>query len=386
MAPDNFTETSSESWLSRITSSIKGIFFGFILIIGAFYLLFWNEGRAVKTATSLDEGKKAVVHVASDKVDPANEGKLVHLSGSVTTDDVLTDPEFKVSINAIKLNRQVLMYQWKESSQNSTTNNIGGGTTTTKTYSYSQTWSERLIDSSSFKHPQDHQNPHSMPYQSRNFAAKNVKMNAFTLSGSLIDKMSKYETYDVSIENLNQLGINNIQGYDGGYYIGSSLSNPQIGDIKVLFKVIKPFASISLIAKQIDSTFEPYYTANGRQIELLTNDYVDADSMFENAKTQNSILTWVLRAVGWLLMFFGFSALFAPLTVLADFIPFLGTLVGLGTGTVAFLLTMVCSFCTIAIAWLVYRPLLSLILIVAVAAIVVIIMLIKQPHNKVPVQ
>ena len=40
----------------------------------------WNEGRAVRTAESLEEGAGAVVSVPADAVDPGNEGKLVHVS------------------------------------------------------------------------------------------------------------------------------------------------------------------------------------------------------------------------------------------------------------------------------------------------------------------
>ena len=49
------SETSSQGWLSRLGGAIKGIFVGLIMVIAAFPLLFWNEGRAVKPAKSLDE-------------------------------------------------------------------------------------------------------------------------------------------------------------------------------------------------------------------------------------------------------------------------------------------------------------------------------------------
>ena len=34
-----------EGFLSRLFSSIIGVFFGFLLIIGAVVLLYWNDGR-----------------------------------------------------------------------------------------------------------------------------------------------------------------------------------------------------------------------------------------------------------------------------------------------------------------------------------------------------
>lgn len=56
---DSFTAVTSRSWGSRIMSSIKGIFFGFVLIVVVVVLLWWNEGCAVKTAKSLTEGASA---------------------------------------------------------------------------------------------------------------------------------------------------------------------------------------------------------------------------------------------------------------------------------------------------------------------------------------
>ena len=82
---DSFSVVSSQSWFGRIFESIKSVVFGLILFVVAFPLLWWNEGRAVRTARSLTEGLGAVVSVPADNVDPSKEGKLVHLSGAVKT-------------------------------------------------------------------------------------------------------------------------------------------------------------------------------------------------------------------------------------------------------------------------------------------------------------
>jgi hypothetical protein len=84
-----------------------------------------------------------------------------------------------------------------------------------------------------------------------------------------------------------------------------------------------------------------------------------AAAMFAAAEDDNAILTWVLRLVGALVIFFAFSLLFAPLKVVADIIPPLGWLVGFGTGLLAAMLTLVLAPVIIAIAWLTFRPLLA---------------------------
>ena len=100
-AGDSYTETTSQGWFSRLGDAIKGVLFGLLLAIVAFPLLFWNEGRAVRTAKSLAEGRGAVVAASAERLDPANEGKLVHVAGRARTEDTVADPLFGVQAPAI---------------------------------------------------------------------------------------------------------------------------------------------------------------------------------------------------------------------------------------------------------------------------------------------
>jgi len=58
-------------------------------------------------------------------------------------------------------------------------------------------------------------------------------------------------------------------------------------------------------------------------------------------------------------MWIGFGMIMNPLSVLADVIPFLGTIIGWGTWLVAFVLAAVISLISFAIAWFAVRPILS---------------------------
>ena len=93
--------------------------------------------------------------------------------------------------------------------------------------------------------------------------------------------------------------------------------------------------------------------------------------MFAAAQTTNQYMTWGLRALGFLLMFIGMSSIFKPLSVLADVVPFIGSLVGVGTSVVAFFISAFCSLMTIAIAWLASRPLLGIALLIVSAGLAV---------------
>ena len=111
---DSFREVTNVSWFGRIKRAVGGVLVGLVLIVAMVVLLFWNEGRAVTTARSLAEGASAVVAIGADVVDAANNGRLVHVSGPVTSDTIPSDADFGISKQAVRLIRTVEMYQWKE--------------------------------------------------------------------------------------------------------------------------------------------------------------------------------------------------------------------------------------------------------------------------------
>lgn len=364
MSEDSFTEVTHESWSSRIRGAVKGILVGIILFLIAFPLLFWNEGRALKRYKTLKEGGAAVLSVTSDSIDAANSGKLIHVTGRADTAATLTDSVFGVSANAIKLKRVVEMYQWKETSRSETKKKLGGGTETVTTYAYSKIWSDEPISSAGFKKPTEHQNPGSIPYESAELTADKVTLGAYVLSPSLVGRIQNFESLAVGSDTPlpeNLKGKAKLQ--DGGFYIGADPASPQVGDTRIKFKVSKP-TDVSVIAKQVDNTFEPYATKAGGTIELLQTGLHSADAMIQKAQKSNKMLAWILRLVGFMLMLIGLNMILRPLSVLADVLPFLGNIVGAGTGILSLLLAAILSLITIAIAWIVYRPLLGIILFV----------------------
>jgi hypothetical protein len=72
-------------------------------------------------------------------------------------------------------------------------------------------------------------------------------------------------------------------------------------------------------------------------------------------------------------MMIGLSMIFKVFSVLADVLPFLGSIVEAGTGFIAFLLAGVLSLITIAVAWIVFRPLLGIILLAVAGGLIVLI-------------
>jgi hypothetical protein len=327
----------------------------------------------VQTAKSLEEGASMVVHVDADKVDKKHDGDLVHVTGEAKTDEKLADDDFGVTAPALKLYRNVEMYQWIEESHSETRKKLGGGTETTTTYDYKKDWKDSLVDSSAFKHPEDHTNPSSMPVEARATIAKKITLGAFTLpeeAVSRIDKRDPLPVDDKSAESLPSVLKDKTKVNGGGFYIGESPASPAIGDVKVSFEVVKP-ATVSLVADQSDDTFAPHHAEAGDDVLLLEYGKKSADAMFTAAQEANATLTWILRAVGFIAMVIGLALIFGPISTAGDVIPFVGSLLGLGTAIFSFVISLALSLVTIAIAWIFYRPLLGIpMLVISLGAIV----------------
>ena len=373
------TETVTESWFSRLGSSIRGILTGLALFLAGFPLLFWNEGNSVRTAKAIDEGEGACVSVESNAaVDPELNGRLVHMTGRADTQDVLTDDAFGVSVTAVKLARTVEMYQWIEDAKTTEKKNAGGSVTKTTTYTYRKDWVGRVIDSGSFKEP-GHDNPGAMEFTDDEKTAANVTFGAFRLSEKQIGRIGGAQAYAFPADFACPVPRVQLQG--SVLYVpnaetrGNALNNrsvaaqPRIGDLRVTFRVTYPH-DVSIVARQHGDTFVDYTARNGKKLNYLHDGITDAAAMFASARSGNAMMTWLIRLAGFLLMFFGLSAVLKPLSVVADVLPLLGDLVGIGTGLVAFLTALVCALVTIAVAWIVYRPVIGVLLLAAAGFLV----------------
>src|SRR5271170_2415269 len=370
MDADSYTDYGGRSWGSRLIESIKGILIGFVMFIAAFPVLFWNEGRAVQTAKSLGEGASEVVSVASDSVETTNEGKLVYVTGDASTTDTLSDPKFGVTVSSLRLERVAEMYQWKESETSHSQKKLGGGETTVTNYKYEKVWSPKLINSGSFKQASGHENPQTIPVKNETWTAKSVTLGGFTLPDALIDKMDKTENYtadEKAVSNAAPDVQNRFKLRKGGYYLGENPATAAIGDARVTFKVVRP-AAVSIVARQVANTFEAYQAKAGGSILLLTYGTVSPDAMLKTAEKANKNLTWVFRAAGFLLMFIGLFLIFNPMAVVADVVPIFGSLLRVGVAAFVGLVASALSLVTISVAWLTYRPLLGLALLVLAAA------------------
>ena len=121
----------------------------------------------------------------------------------------------------------------------------------------------------------------------------------------------------------------------------------------------------------MSDTFEEYIASNGYTFSRLAMGKASMEKMFEDARSENNIMAWILRVLGIFIVVVGLRTVLSPLAVLVGVLPILESLVGAGLGVVSLLLGLAWSFVVIAVAWVRFRPLLSGSLLAAAAVFLV---------------
>lgn len=429
----------TQSWGSRLAKSIMGALFGIVLFFIAFPLLIYNEYLSVQRIRTLEEGAGKCQTVAVDKIDPANNGNLVHTTGQATTTEILKDPQFGVSANALLVKRKVEIYQWQERSESKSEKQVGGKEVTVTKYYHDKKWLEKPESSAGF-HVDDNTgelyvNVGTMPYSNDKVYAQDPKLGAFKLTTAQVDMLDKKvlpqdKTLPVTTAMLASLPKDvkdhgQLTVVDGAFYLQyktkpdviapgddekppkkeeklpkddkkqpkeekglskededqpkedkdqpkedkklpkedknteEDASGPQIGDVRVTFEVIKP-QKVSVLAKQDNGSLMEWGSSNGDKIYALRVGELNKDQMFEEEQKENTARTWLLRLAGFALMAGGIFLVSRPIAVFGDFFPMLGGIVEVMLIIFAVILALPLTLVTIAIAWVVVRPLIAI--------------------------
>ena len=407
-----YTEKTTTGYGTRVGNSIKATLMGFVIIIGATILLWWNEGRAVKTADMLEDAQGACVEMLNpDKKSAEFEGELVCATAMATTDEVLTDKDFGISENAIGLSRKVEYFQWVEHSESKSEDKLGGKQETTTTYTYSQEWVSSPVNSGDFKDPAYQGKNHTWAtIEDQTVWAENVTFGAYVLNESLIHSISSSEAVELnvndailqsfdrsvadvyarikgvpaaaataqaepaaavadslqtaipdSIKQDNKVDLEYVHQAGNVIYFGRTMNAPEIGDVRITFEKTVP-AKVTVVSCVEGNTFKPFVAKNKKKFQTLRMGKKSIEEIFEEENEANSMWTWVLRILGIILVISGVKSLFSFVETLLKVVPFLSSLFAFGVGIIATVIGLVYSLIVIALAWIFYRPVLGIIL------------------------
>ena len=395
-----FTETRTTGYGSRLGNSCMGIPMGIILFLVATALLWWNEGRAVHRAQDIKQVAKTAQSIGDiSNANTSLDGQLIHTTGTASTEDILSDDLFGIKTNALAIVRSAEYYQWKENEKHETKDKLGGKQEEIITYTYERDWTADPINSSRFKDP-DYQGVNNVIWEIEDMRviASNVSFGTYTLPELFISDIVSKQSDNVSplmisadnpaLKQLNEnvmkaLGENvrpeaaqvkdslaYVHVFGNQVYIGFNPSNPSIGDIRLTFEQLSPSCNISLIAVPTNGTFTTFQAKHdANEYELRVGTWT-LDQMIKQANDENATLTWILRILGVIIVIAALKMIFGILVTILKLVPFLASIMNLGVSLVCGVLGFVWSLIVIAIAWIFYRPLLGIALLVIAAGLV----------------
>jgi uncharacterized protein YacL len=123
-------------------------------------------------------------------------------------------------------------------------------------------------------------------------------------------------------------------------------------------------AKVTVMAVADGDSFKPFKAKNGKRFETLVMGKKSGDEIIESAQDANSMWTWILRIVGIMLVISALKMIFGFLSMILKVVPFLASIMGFGIGIICTVIGVAWSLIVIAIAWIFYRPVLGIILLV----------------------
>lgn len=340
MPQNSFTTTTTTGYGTRIGKSVGGAIAGVLMFLASFGVLYWNEGRTdlsviAKTATDVSAAG-AEASVAA--------GSLVSVTGTVATDETLGDGLYLKAGSYLAVDRTAEMYAWIEKKDEKSETNGGGSETTTTTYTYEMGWTDDPMETSAMQYPEGHTNP-ALTVSSDTFTVDALTVGNYTVAGDVA--MPSRTELTLTKDSIN---VVNGTALSGNYvYKGTgTASAPQVGDVRVSYKVLKPGFSGTIFG-----------AIDGSTIVQFTND--DGDSLYRLftgtrtaaiATLHDEFVTmgWILRVVGFLMMWFGLMGVLGPISTLLDVLPFLGSTSRFAVSLITLPIALVLSIATILIS------------------------------------
>ncbi|WP_372721350.1 TMEM43 family protein [Novipirellula sp.] len=283
-----------------------------LLLLGAIMSLHNSEKSLVQTAGGLDQAAAAVIEIDAAEPHPKHDGKLVYVTGRLKTSTPIRDKTFALEVNAVRLERHVEMFQWREvekrrDSLSSSDRSIGRRR---KVYHYEKIWSKQRIDSSTFRHA-GHDNPTTMPFPNHSVQADVVQLGGFRLSDSLIDQIPPSDPLDFRLADLSaEIARDAFIHHDAPnqsprvYWSagrGRAKRDAQIGDARVYF-TMRPSSTVSVISQQRGDSLVPFRTAKGNPIDLLSVGTVAPDVMIQHVHGTTTRSAWGSRLIATMIM------------------------------------------------------------------------------------
>jgi len=359
-----------------------------LVIVAMCFLLGWNERREVCAMRAISEGKDVVQSSGCGQAADSS-GQFIMFSCDLERASlpvIRPNGDFfsYLSFRGTGMRTDAEMFQCVEKSRSETRKDrVGGGETTITTYYYTREWSASVIDSSNFRakgsnswqqecNVENPSWPAGVPSAGTQWASDGV------VGGYTVPRSGFLDRVPLSTP-LSSSGVPSGDWVaDGFVYTRAAMRANNIGDVRVSFYGNDWSQTMMTVIGQNNNGLMGLWTASdswlchGFQLGELYVGSFSRDELFARLQAESSMVTWLLRFVAAIVMWFAFCSIFKPLEVAADCIPFVGPYIGNCISCIIPVITcpLACA-CSVGVAgavWVVMRPIVgSLMMFVCVA-------------------
>ncbi|MCQ2445019.1 MAG: TMEM43 family protein [Mailhella sp.] len=274
------------------------------------------ESQAVQTVFRTQE------ITSPDRIAPELDGKFVHLAGKLESSARLRDTVTGMEENAVMLQRSVSYFQWSEIRHSHTRKVYNPSTRkeeneTYYTYSYEKRWRDRLISTADFNESSARKkyrngqiavcrpsclfakDMHIGAYRIPEFLAADIKKHAEPLAVRVDDSLrgrleaslrtSLDARGDADASSALRLKAGKLVHVDGNVlYYGADPANPEIGDMRITYSIVRPGGEYSLVAAAAGDTFEGIKSPKGKELARMERGAVSSDAMMGDVASSMS--------------------------------------------------------------------------------------------------
>jgi hypothetical protein len=335
---NSFSEVTNRGLGDNLLGSIKGVFFGLVLLVLAFPVLWWNEGR-----TDMSTVAKTAVVVKPDGSSSPAAGKLVAVTDKLQTAAQLGDAGYLKAGPYVSLHRTSEMFAWVEKVTTKTEKKLGGGTRETKTYDYDKKWTHDPESGADFKVSLGHTNP-TLEITSQHWSAPSASIGAYTVDPSEVELPSSRDL------ELTPERVENPKRVIGSYlYLGKADAKaPKLGDVRLSYEAVEANRLVTAYGQLSGKELQPYmYKGEDKLFRIVDGTHEQA---IASLHAEHTMISWALRLLGFFFMWIGLSMLLGPVNAVLDIVPFVGSagrfMTGLALFPIALALTIITSVCS----------------------------------------
>lgn len=325
-----FREVTRTGYGRNILNSFVGALIGLLLFFGSFIVIWWNEGRTNMALVAAES-----IPATASRIEAANEGKFVAVTGDLVATEPIGDAPYFKAGDYLQLERKVEMFAWDEESRSETRDKVGGGSETVTEYTYEKKWTASPENSANFKQPDGHTNP-ALAVEGKRLLAPGATLGAFGLD---LNQLTLPSGSAVALSS--QTVLTDAAKLDGSYLFSGqgTQSSPQVGDIRISYTALDSPAAVTVFGQQSGERLTPYlYEKSSTFFRALNG---DRNAAIQELQTEHTIITWLLRGAGFLMIWIGLLLVVSPLGTIAGILPILKQLTGFISGIITFIVALV---------------------------------------------